>query len=208
MKKSEKKLLEKINGLEVEKKPLDLSKINIEPTNEVKEKKNLNFNFIIPLIISCLLVVVCMSINLNETGPKEELPDKPGYSNPSVPSNPSEVSSLSDYFNQYYHSDDSYDNLSLETKVSQELIKIYTMATKEDVENVISKDQCKLFMQLLKESVENETISVDSLNLNNDFLGDGNVPSAPSVGPNVSQKPDAQINLYELMVKEIDEYLK
>ena len=82
------------------------------------------------------------------------------------------------------------------------------MATKEDVENVISKDQCKLFMQLLKESVENETISVDSLNLNNDFLGDGNVPSAPSVGPNVSQKPDSQINLYELMVKEIDEYLK
>ncbi len=85
MKKSEKKLLEKINGLEVEKKPLDLSKINIEPINEVKEKKNLNFNFLIPLIISCLLVVVCMSINLNETGPKEELPDKPGYSNPSVP---------------------------------------------------------------------------------------------------------------------------
>ncbi len=204
MKKSEKKLLEKINGLNVEKKPLDLSKINIEPSDEKTEKKKFNFNFLIPLTISCLLVMVLMSIKLNETGPQSEKPDLP--SSPSTEA--SGVKSLNEYFEKNYEKDYSFSALSFEMKVSKELIKIYEQATNEQSDEAINKSQCKLFIELLKESIDNGTLSVGDLLLNEGNLGDGEAPGVPSVGPNHSTKPDIQISLYESMMKEIDEYLK
>lgn len=213
MKKDERKLLEKINNLNIEKKLLDLNKLEIEPTNEPKQK-SFNFKFLVPLGISFVLIMMFMSINLQKTGESKSDGGTSSINPPSsVEPNPGEVpsNSLEDYFNHYGSYGEVTSTPDLIEKTTSEFIKIFNIAnntTNDSEDNTTFKEQYALFISALKEGIEEGVITVEDLNLVDIDLSDS-LPDAPSYDGS-SSKPNVNVNnvKYNFMLGIIEDYLE
>ena len=206
MKKSEKNLLNKINDINIDKKPLDLSKVNIDPNmKDIKEPKNFNFKFLIPLGVSLVLVMLVMSVNLKQTGGGNQFNqtlNPPGSSQVEV------VDTLEKYFNKYGSSLTTESSLS--QKINSEFIKIYDVASndlQDSSDHIINKNQYSLFINLLKQGITKGDISITDLDLE-DVTLDSSSSQNPEIG-DLNSKPDslAQIK-YLYMLEVIEEYLE
>lgn len=212
MKKDERKLLEKINNLNIEKKPIDLNKIEIEPTNEPKQK-SFNFKFLVPLGISFVLIMMFMSINLQKTGENKADGGTSSITPPSdVEPTPGEVpsNSLEDYFNHYGSYGEVTSSSDLIEKTTNEFIKIFNLASSEESssDSVTNKEQYQLFITALKEGIEEGVITVEDLNLVDVDLSDS-LPENPSYDSS-SSKPNVNLNnvKYNFMLGVIEDYLE
>lgn len=213
MKKDEKKLLDKINNLNIDKKPLDLSKIDIDPNmQEVKETKGFNFKIFIPIGVSLLLLMFVLSPGLAQTG----IVSKPNEGGTSIITPPSSVdpapgevpsNSLEDYFNHYGSYGEVTSTSDLIEKASSEFIKVFNLASSEESssDNVTNKEQYQLFITALKESIEEGVIKVDDLNLNDVDLSEF-LPENPSYDSS-SSKPTINVK-YNFMLGVIEDYLE
>lgn len=212
MKKDERKLLEKINNLNIEKKPLNLNKLEIESTNEQKQK-SFNFKFLVPLGISFVLIMMFMSINLQKTGENKANGGTSSITPPTnAEPNPGEVptNSLEDYFNRYGSYGEVTSTSELIEMTRSEFIQIFNLAVNDESnsESEVNKETYQIFINALKENVEDGVIKVEDLKLNDIDLSDS-LPEDPSYDASSSKPTDSVNNIkYNFMLVVIEDYLE
>ena len=203
MKKDERKLIDKINESNIEIKKFDPSKFEFkEEVKEPKKKSSIfGIKILIPIAISCALILVIQSMGKFTTGGGflESNGVNPPIFRPNSGINGEgptidTIDTLDEYFNKYEFKDDSSDGMfeiaGLDP-VESTLATIYNSAINGEE---ITSEQ-KLFIEILEKEVANNTYDKESIDLS-DYLSMASKPT---------QSPSIVVSTYDYVMKTIKE---
>ena len=203
MKKDERKLIDKINESNIEIKKFDPSKFEFkEEVKETKKKSSIfGIKILIPIAISCVLILVTQTLGKFTTG--GGFLQSNGVNPPIIKPNtggegegPTEdiVDTLDKYFDKYEFKNDTSDgmheNAGLD-RVESTLATIYNSAINGEE---ITSEQ-KLFINILEKEIANNTYEKESI----DLSGYLNMSSKPT------QSPSIVVSTYDYVMKTIKE---